>query len=89
MLDDSEIVRRMIEKIATLPEGSEFSTESLLKTIPIREQELLPVGDLTGIHNLLLSVIATAATDSNIAILTSVDHERYLMPYKKTWTKKS
>ncbi len=86
MLSEEEIVERMIEYITGLPQGSTFSTELLLKKISIAEEELLPVGDLSGIHNLLVHHLSSGNSPVKIRRCDN-SYERYFLPYKQTFTR--
>ena len=58
MLDDGEIARRIYAIAAALPDGSVASTSSLFRQVKIEADELLPVGTLLSVHNLLMRLIS-------------------------------
>ncbi|MDE7382009.1 MAG: hypothetical protein K2N03_07790 [Muribaculaceae bacterium] len=85
ILTDTEIAERMVDKILSLKTGEYFSTEILLKQIPITVDELLPVGDLSGIHNLLMQKINGPSVEDPIIEEIADNRNRYILPYKRQY----
>lgn len=50
MLTDEELAERIYGMLGSLGKEEETSTAKLLKRIEISPDELLPVGDLNGVH---------------------------------------
>lgn len=59
MISDKEAAERIYGVLSRKSRGEAVSTASAIKEIPIDESEILPVGSLLGIHNMVMEMISS------------------------------
>lgn len=80
LLTDTEIAERICDMLPGLEPGEIFTTETLVKRVPVAAEELLPVGDLGGVHFRLMEMLAARGTWRPV-----FEAAPALMPYRRPY----
>lgn len=80
LLTDTEIAERICDMLPGLEPGETFTTESLVKRVPVYAEELLPVGDLSGVHFRLMELL-----DASGVFRPEFAAAPALMPYRRPY----